>query len=126
MAYAKNVWYDNESGSTPITADKLNHIEQGVFDNAAAWDSVSPTRAGFLSDFTVAANSGVTKSVTFRSPMPSRDYALSFSKTKNDKYTLIDIVIASKTQNGFTVEIWNDSNQSTFVSFDWIAVEFSI
>ena len=40
MAYAKNVWYDNESGSTPITADKLNHIEQGVFDNAAALDSV--------------------------------------------------------------------------------------
>lgn len=63
MSYAKNVWYDNESGSTPITADKLNHIEQGVFDNAAAWDSVSRTALVTLSHGVTYSKSGGTCTV---------------------------------------------------------------
>ena len=41
MSYSKQTWYDNESGGTPITAEKLNHMEQGIYDNAEAWDSIS-------------------------------------------------------------------------------------
>ncbi|SJM61363.1 hypothetical protein [Gulosibacter sp. 10] len=30
MAYEPQTWADGEDGGTPITADRLNHIEQGI------------------------------------------------------------------------------------------------
>lgn len=33
MAYEKQIWKNLPDETTPITADKLNHIENGIFDN---------------------------------------------------------------------------------------------
>lgn len=54
MAYEKTNWVDNE---TPITAEKLNHIEQGVEDAAKTggvevgtiveWDDSEPIPEGY-------------------------------------------------------------------------------
>ena len=40
MAYAPYLWRDNSTGGTPITAARLNAIEQGIYNAAAAADSV--------------------------------------------------------------------------------------
>lgn len=32
MAYEPQEWADGEDGGTPITAERLNHIEQGIAD----------------------------------------------------------------------------------------------
>lgn len=32
MAYTPFEWKDGENGGTPITAERLNHIEQGISD----------------------------------------------------------------------------------------------
>lgn len=32
MEYTKQTWADGEAGGTPITAEKLNHIEQGIYN----------------------------------------------------------------------------------------------
>lgn len=32
MAYTPFEWADGEQGGTPITAERLNHIEQGIAD----------------------------------------------------------------------------------------------
>lgn len=32
MAYEPYQWHDGEGGGTPITAERLNHIEQGIAD----------------------------------------------------------------------------------------------
>lgn len=42
MAYTKQVWRDLETGGTPITAERLNHIEDGIEENSNNWDSMSP------------------------------------------------------------------------------------
>lgn len=42
MAYTKQVWRDLETGGTPITAERLNHIEDGIEENSNNWDSISP------------------------------------------------------------------------------------
>lgn len=34
MAYDKQTWKNGASGGTPIDADALNHIEQGIADKA--------------------------------------------------------------------------------------------
>ena len=34
MAYKKQTWEDYPSTNTPITSDRLNHIEQGIYDNS--------------------------------------------------------------------------------------------
>lgn len=33
MAYEKQIWKNLPDETTPITADKLNHLENGTFDN---------------------------------------------------------------------------------------------
>ncbi|MGP5396004.1 hypothetical protein [Arthrobacter rhombi] len=35
MAYEPTTWKDGEDGKTPITAARLNKIEQGIADKAA-------------------------------------------------------------------------------------------
>lgn len=42
MAYTPFEWADGEEGGTPITAERLNHIEDGVADAAAAADGAAP------------------------------------------------------------------------------------
>lgn len=39
MGYTKQTWNDNASGGTPITAARLNHIEDGIYQIG---DSVDP------------------------------------------------------------------------------------
>lgn len=34
MAYEKQEWKNGEDGNTPITADSLNHIEEGIAKKA--------------------------------------------------------------------------------------------
>lgn len=50
MAYEKQTWADGEEGNTPITAARLNHIEDGVADAtdgvAAAGLTASGTYTG--------------------------------------------------------------------------------
>ena len=41
MSYEKQTWYDDPSGGTPLTADKMNHIEDGIEENSNNWDSIS-------------------------------------------------------------------------------------
>lgn len=33
MAYEKQIWKDLPDETTPITAERLNHLEDGVFEN---------------------------------------------------------------------------------------------
>lgn len=45
MPYEPQTWADGESGETPITADRLNYIEQGILDaseteTVISWDAV--------------------------------------------------------------------------------------
>lgn len=43
MAYDRYEWSDGEEGGTPITAERLNHIEDGISDAAstATWGQVA-------------------------------------------------------------------------------------
>lgn len=40
MAYTKQVWRDSETGGTPITAARLNHMEDGIEENSQTWGSI--------------------------------------------------------------------------------------
>lgn len=35
-------WQDGSSGMTPINADALNHMEQGIIDGQRLWKAISP------------------------------------------------------------------------------------
>lgn len=43
MAYNKTVWENLPSTSSPINADNLNHIEEGIYQNSLNIESVIPT-----------------------------------------------------------------------------------
>lgn len=40
MGYTKQTWNDNASGGTPITAARLNHIEEGIYQIGASVDQL--------------------------------------------------------------------------------------
>jgi|SRR5690625_1832773 len=42
MAYTPFEWKDGEEGGTPITAERLNHIEDGLGASAAVADGAAP------------------------------------------------------------------------------------
>ena len=41
MAYPKQVWKDLPDRSTPLNAKRLNHMEDGIYQNSLAVDSLS-------------------------------------------------------------------------------------
>lgn len=41
MPYTPQTWVDGQAGGTPVNADRLNHIEQGLADAAAGIDTVA-------------------------------------------------------------------------------------
>ena len=43
MSYEKQTWYDDPSGGTPLTADKMNHIEDGIEELDQFCTSIAPT-----------------------------------------------------------------------------------
>lgn len=70
MGYEKQTWYDRPTGGTPINADRLNHIEEGIYQNAKNWDSISQTKIGVwyvrkYPDGFAEAYTGVDKTGTF-------------------------------------------------------------
>lgn len=48
MSYTKQTWSDTASSGTPITATRMNHMEDGIKAANDAWDSVS--RVEFIAD----------------------------------------------------------------------------
>lgn len=55
MAYGKQTWYDGESGGTPITAARLNHIEDGI---SGVSDSVSQMSRIWQGSMVINGNGG--------------------------------------------------------------------
>lgn len=43
MSYEKQVWKDGTTDYTPLTPERLNHMEDGIAAANDAWDSVAPT-----------------------------------------------------------------------------------
>ncbi len=46
MSYLKQIWRDLVSGGTTLTADRLNHMEDGIAAANDAWDSVCHVKTG--------------------------------------------------------------------------------
>ena len=59
MAYTKQTWADLPSKTTPINANRLNHIEDGIYDAAAVADNV----AGAIGNLGSAAYKDSTNAV---------------------------------------------------------------
>ena len=59
MAYTKQTWADLPSKTTPINANRLNHIEDGIYDAAAVADSA----AGAIGNLGSAAYKDSTNAV---------------------------------------------------------------
>ena len=55
MSYTKQTWVDGSAGGTPISAERLNHIEDGVSDahdklNWPTYDTLTDFQAAIAAD----------------------------------------------------------------------------
>lgn len=76
MGYTKQTWNDNASGGTPITAARLNHIEEGIYQIGAS--IAHPIRQGKY----VKLSKTMTQGQSYTVPADGW-YVLSCSNDKN-------------------------------------------
>jgi len=60
MAYIKTVWKDLPDETTPLSADNLNHMEDGIYNASFGWQPISATLTYASADSpTFVANTSV-------------------------------------------------------------------
>lgn len=48
MVYEKQTWEDYPSTNSPITSDRLSHIEQGIYDNSTTLQTIATTAQNII------------------------------------------------------------------------------
>lgn len=123
MGYTKQTWNDNASGGTPITAARLNHIEEGIYQIGA---SVTQEVVDGWQILKIGSLAICRKTKQYTGLTPSRESgftnnSLSYGKvtiTENLPYTLKDTStsVALAERDGFIAGSGNlDSGQKTNV-----------
>ena len=50
MAYEKQEWVDDDKTKGKVTAERMTHIEQGIYDNSLATDKINPSGIATITD----------------------------------------------------------------------------
>lgn len=109
MAYQKQTWNNDPSGETPITAERLNHIEDGI-SNAVETDSVARVSN------VVSRNKAGLKEIAW---IQSMDYINTTSngvkyKAKAEQYTGFNLILSKSLEIGkeYTLSFKNNSSDN--------------
>ena len=133
MSYTKTNWVNGSA--PPISAENLNKIEQGIYDNDsqigvvdAKVDAVDakivPIQAGFLQFDSIAANAYQEKEVTFSpafSAAPKVICALVSTSTAG-AFGSVTCAVNTITKNGCKFRVFNNSGAARTPSIEWVAV----
>lgn len=112
MAYQKQTWEDLPSTNTPITAERLNHMEEGIA-NAVETDSVARVTN------VVSRNKAGLKEIAW---LQSMDYINTTSngvkyKAKAEQYTGFNLILSKSLEIGKEYTISFKNNSSNNISF---------
>lgn len=119
MAYEKQTWEDYPSTNTPITSDRLNHIEQGIYDNST--DIVSTAtqirnEIQALKRVTLYENaSGTNTTLTLNDSVANYEDIEIFYKSNDNAYSSVKVNNANN-KNIFLVNMTpNTTNNVLYV-----------
>lgn len=102
MAYTKQVWRDLETGGTPITAERLNHIEDGIEENSQNWDSISHIQVRARKNVSFNVTNSFSQSVTS---------IKGFTDINPDSIVaFIPVISASSVSSVNAAVLWNTNN----------------
>ena len=112
MAYSPKVWKDDKSGKTPILAEDLNHMENGI---ASAVETDSVARVSNV----VSKNKAGLKEIAW---LQSMDYINTTSngvkyKAKAEQYTGFNLILSKSLEIGKKYTISFKNNSSNNISF---------
>ena len=77
MAYTKQTWENLPSTNTPITADKLNHIEDGIYDAYTINNSYSTSQTTGYSSYYINNNYETKGTILWTNEDTSEEWASS-------------------------------------------------
>lgn len=111
MAYEKQTWEDYPSTNTPITSNRLNHIEQGIYDNSTdiistATQLRNEMKTNIITNQEVATNEYLNNNIIYK--------RLIVAEVENSSGTSIDINIPSFSYT----EMWIDESDSFITNSD--------
>ncbi len=119
MSYQRTTWVN---GETPINADNLNNMEEGI---AEIENMVPKFSAGYELMGTIQNNSYADKSVTFDPPfsdVPNVVACLSTTGTVGNIGN-VSVAVNAITKTGCTIRVFNNRGSSLSPAVEWIAVE---
>lgn len=102
MAYTKQAWRDSETGGTPITAARLNHMEDGIEENSQNWDSISHIQVRTRENVSFNVTSSASQSVTSISGFTDID--------PGSIVALIPVISACSVSSVNAAALWNTDN----------------
>lgn len=117
--YIKQLWQDTVSAFTPITAARLNHMEDGIKASCDAWDSVSQFCCGEVKLTPAETNKLISKRITFSNAFPAPPAILLTPYSGAPQNVNVSVENVSRT--GFDLNLVRTGVVETKVF--WLAVE---
>lgn len=127
MAYTKTNWVNG--GPPAISAENLNNMESGIYDNDAKITAIQEwisnnIQMGSVSSISVAANSYTEVAITFSPTMASVPVVLATLESASTAGAIgsLEVVTNNITTSGFTARLFNAGSQARVPGFRWIAI----
>lgn len=100
MAYTKQIWENLPSTNTPITADRLNHMEDGIYDAYAINNSYSTSQTTGYTSYYVNNNFEKKGTILWTNSSPTNDFASQNITLSSGDYDVLKIFFKrTKTEN---------------------------
>ena len=124
--YQEQVWVDGTDTYTPLSPDRMNHMEAGIKAACDGWDSVSqfPTfEAGRRSAIEAVANTTTSVHVAFGKTFPKTPIVVATFSTPstNATYGQMTVSAVNVSTTGFDIFVHNSGAAKT-PSVSWLAV----
>lgn len=133
MSYEKQIWKDGTTDYTPLTPERLNHMEDGIAAANDAWDSVAPVDLGghwsmlqlsdnyailtFWDSFTLLKAGENIKTIKLPRRVESCLYASMAKRTGG--WAAKDAYINKTTYDSVELVAWPDAESSIGLYFDY-------
>ena len=119
MTYTKQTWMDDVSSGTAITKDKLNHIEQGIYDNSQALSKLRITQVDTGYDYIENTQDGKTASMTIYFHTTFEYVPIVMVTPHSIAADNVSMTVNSITTEKFVVHCYRSKANTT--SFMWVA-----
>lgn len=115
MAYSKQTWHDLPDQTTPINAERLNHMEDGIFNNSLKIvDEYSEAQdKGYSANY--INNNQVNAEILWTNPNPTSSFSAQNITLSSDDYDVLEIFYLTHYQKNAVMSVKTPKGKGTIL-----------